>query len=291
MKSQYLLISAFGFLSACVGDAQFVLREPVARRCETAGLRDCDNLTSATLLYADGKASNGRRGLLAALGSNADNPQALEQFAQGLERIGATSDGGKYEATLAPAIGLVRYVAEREAQRSSTDATERQSLINPRPPIAAKPTLVATSPSALDLVAEGQAQPSSTFFMLAGNALAADCRFPGAPKMVCLHESIETPRIVSDIIVSAACPYEVLFASRHGIDLDWVAYAPAGNGANVHGASLPLTPGHTLTAGVSYNTEEVAPDVRCGITVVWHDSELKHLPAPPRQTSLEQPAP
>jgi hypothetical protein len=64
--------------------------------------------------------------------------------------------------------------------------------------------------------------------MLAGNALAADCRFPGAPKMVCLHESIETPRIVSHIIVSAACPYEVLFASRHGIDLDWVAYAPFG---------------------------------------------------------------
>jgi len=291
VKSQYLLVSAVGFFSACVGDAQFVLKEPVSRRCETAGLRDCENLTSATLLYADGKASNGRRGLLAALGSNADNPQALEQFAQGLERIGATSNGGIYAANLEPAIGLVRFVAGREAERSSIFPTERQSPINPRPAIAPKPAFAGASPSGLDLVSEGQAQPSSTFFMLAGNALAADCRFPGAPKMVCLHESIETPRIVSDIIVSAACPYEVLFASRHGIDLDWVAYAPAGNGANVHGASLPLTPGHTLTAGVSYNTEEVAPDVRCGITVVWHDSELKHLPAPPRQTSLEQPAP
>lgn len=105
--------------------------------------------------------------------------------------------------------------------------------------------------------------------------------------MLCLHESVETARIVTDIIVSPACPYDVLFASRHGIDLDWVTYAPAGKGAEVHGAALPLIPGRMLTAGVGYTKDDVTPDVRCGITVVWRDSDAKQLPAPVmRQTSL-----
>ncbi len=292
MNSQYLLISAFGFVSACVGDAQFMLAEPVARRCENAGLRDCDTLTHATLLYADGKASAGRRGLLAGLDSNADKPQELEQFAQGLERIGATSNGGEYQANLESAVWLVRYVAVRDAKRATTEGVQSESVATPSVELTATPALVASSsiPRSLRSISapETPAQPSaSAFFMLAGNALAAECRFPGAPKMLCLHESIETPRIVSDIIVSAACPHEVLFASRHGIDLDWVAYAPAGNGAAVHGAALPLIPGHTLTAGVSYASEEVAPDVRCGITVVWRDVLPEHLPPAPRQTKLE----
>jgi hypothetical protein len=118
----------------------------------------------------------------------------------------------------------------------------------------------------------GESTPSSVFFMLAGNALAGDCRFPGAPMMRCVHEAVETTRIVSDIIVSPACPYDVLFASHHGIDLDWATYAPAGKGAEVHGAALPLLPGRTLTAGVGYTTNDATPDVRCGITVVWKDA-------------------
>jgi hypothetical protein len=108
--------------------------------------------------------------------------------------------------------------------------------------------------------------------------------------MLCVHESVEVARIVSDIIVSPACPYDVLFASRHGIDLDWVTYAPAGKGAEVHGAALPLVPGRILTAGVSYVSEDVTPDVRCGITVVWRDVEMGQLPPlPPRQTQLVLP--
>lgn len=70
---------------------------------------------------------------------------------------------------------------------------------------------------------------------------------------------------------TSACPYDVLFASRRGIELDWATYAPAGKGAEVHAAELPLIPGHTLTAGVGYATQDATPDVRCGITVVWRD--------------------
>ena len=295
MNSHFVLMCAAGFLSACAGNAQFVLQQPVANRCSTAGLRDCEAITEGALLYADGKPYVGRHRLLEGLRSNAGKTAELEHFARGLELIGVTTGGGEYQEPLEPAVWLVRYVAGQEAKRSAFEAAPVAAESRPVPAGVSKPTLIATSvphPARSPLAAPigaGKA-PSSVFFMLAGNALAADCRFPGAPMMLCVHESVETPRIVSDIIVSPACPYDVLFASRHGIDLDWVTYAPAGKGAEVHGAALPLLPGRILTAGVSYESENVTPDVRCGITVVWRDAEPDKLPAPPlRQTQLVVP--
>ena len=296
MKSQFLLTCAAVVLASCVGDAQFVLRQPVAARCLTAGLRDCETITEGTLLYADGKPSAGRPLLLQGLRANAGKPAELERFAHGLELIGDVSNDGVFQTPLQPAVWLVRYAAQQEAKRGQL-ATADAPAIAEQSKLAEyhKPTLIATSVvqsarSPLSAPVTSTKAPASVFFMLAGNALAADCRFPGAPMMLCVHESVEVARIVSDIIVSPACPYDVLFASRHGIDLDWVTYAPAGKGAEVHGAALPLVPGRILTAGVSYTSEDVTPDVRCGITVVWRDAEVGQLPPLPlRQTQLARP--
>ncbi len=296
MKIQLLMTCAAGVLVSCVGDAQFVLQQPVAARCSTAGLLDCETITKGTLLYADGKPSAGRQVLLEGLRTNVGKTTELERFAHGLELIGDMSSDGAYQTPLQPAVWLVRYAAQQEAKRGHlTAADARASSGAAQSAGIHKPTLIATSvvqpprsPLSADVTSTNA--PASVFFMLAGNALAADCRFPGAPMMLCVHESVEVARIVSDIIVSPACPYDVLFASRHGIDLDWVTYAPAGKGAEVHGAALPLVPGRILTAGVSYVSESVTPDVRCGITVVWRDVEMGQLPPlPPRQTQLELP--
>lgn len=295
MKSQFILTCAAGILMSCVGDAQFVLQQPVADRCSTAGLRDCDTITEGALLYADGKPFVGRQKLLQGLGSNAARPVELERFARGLELIGGMFEGGEFQTPLQPAVWLVRHTAELETKRAQLTTPEAPTLTAPpHPSDISQPTLIATSvihpsPSPLSASVASAKPPASVFFMLAGNALAADCRFPGAPMMLCVHEAVETARIVSDIIVSPACPHDVLFASRHGIDLDWVTYAPAGKGAEVHGAALPLVPGRILTAGVSYASEDVTPDVRCGITVVWHDADIVQLPAPLRQTKLVMP--
>lgn len=295
MNRKFILMLAAGLLGACAGDAQFVLQQPVANRCSTAGLRDCESITEGALLYADGNPYGGRHRLLQGLRSNTGKSAQLERFARGLEWIGVTTGSGEYQAPLEPAILLVRYMAAQEAKRSEFEVAPVPMESRPLPSGADRPTLIATSVapparSPLSAPVAATKAPSSVFFMLAGNALASDCRFPGAPMMLCVHESVETPRIVSDIIVSPACPYDVLFASRHGIDLDWVTYAPAGKGAEVHGAALPLVPGRILTAGVSYESENVTPDVRCGITVVWRDAEPDKLPAPPlRQTKLVLP--
>lgn len=291
MKSQLFLTCVAGILASCVGDAQFVLHQPVAARCSTAGLLDCETITEGTLLYADGKPNAGRQVLLQGLRANAGKFAELERFAHGLELIGDMSNDGAFQTPLQPAVWLVRYAAQQEAKRAELTTADAHTIAA-QPTESHKPTLIGTSVaqparSPLSAAVTNANPPASVFFMLAGNALASDCRFPGAPMMLCVHESVEVARIVSDIIVSPACPYDVLFASRHGIDLDWVTYAPAGKGAEVHGAALPLVPGRILTAGVSYTSEDVNPDVRCGITVVWRDTEIGQLPPLPlRQTQL-----
>lgn len=271
MKSAYILICISGALTSCVGDPQLVLHRPVMNRCIAAGLTDCRRVTQAALSYAEGNPVDGRRQLLVGLAQNRGKSNELERFALSLEQVSATSGGGEFQAPLQPAVYLVRQTAAREEQvQRSEPFTADQDAVAGR----GEAMLLTTSverPLLGAAIPAGESPPASVFFMLAGNALAGDCRFPSAPTMRCVHEDIEITRIVSDIIVSPACPYDVVFASRRGIDLDWATYAPAGKGAEVHGAQLPLLPGHTLTAGVGFVSDEAPPDVRCGITVVWRD--------------------
>ena len=278
MKSAFILTCLAGMSVSCVGDPQLVLKGPVSERCAAAGLRDCRNLTQAALLYADRNPVDGRSQLLACLNDNRGKPNELERFALGLEQVSAVSAGGEYQAPLQPAVYLLRQMAQHEIQAAALQNHDARPAVKSEAFSAKPPRLLASTVAlprhSTPIIApeSGQQQPpTSVFFMLAGNALAGDCRFPGAPMMRCVHEDVEIARIVSDISVSPACPYDVLFASRHGIDLDWATYAPAGKGAEVHAAELPLIPGRTLTAGVGYTTNDATPDVRCGITVVWRD--------------------
>lgn len=281
MSSAFMLVSVSIALASCVSDAQFALQSPIMERCAAAGLSNCRNLAQATLLYAEGNPVDGRRKLLAGLQENRGKSGAVERFALGLEQVSAISSGGEFQAPLQPVVYLLRQVADQQEQKPTTQ--DNRSALRTSPSVFGgriESQLVATSvelpnravAATRPATISDETTPLSVFFMLAGNALAGDCRFPGAPMMRCVHEAVETTRIVSDIMVSPACPYDVLFASRHGIELDWATYAPAGKGAEVHGAELPLIPGRTLTAGVGYTTNDATPDVRCGITVVWRDA-------------------
>lgn len=294
MRSVLMAACVSGTLVSCVGDAQFILHRPVMDGCAAARLANCRNLTQATLLFAEGNPVDGRRRLLAGLGENRGKSSELETFALSLEQVSATYGGGEFQSPLQPAVYLLRQMAEQQAQKTIT--REERGALRTNPTVlgtrkaaqlagtSVEPGRSGTAISPATFA--GETTPSSVFFMLAGNALASDCRFPGAPLMRCVHEAVETVRVVSDIIVSPACPYDVLFASHHGIDLDWATYAPAGKGAEVHGAELPLLLGRTLTAGVSYTTSDAMPDVRCGITVVWKDAvEPNALPRRPIPTT------
>lgn len=280
-----LLRLPFGFgstcaLVACVGGAQMMLKGPVTDQCTSVGLNGCDEITEGALLYADGKQIEGEKKLERGLHANAGKATELKKFADAIALVGRIPGASQYVAPLQPAVRLIQRVAAEDAQRV---AETMESESQPQQVARKNVTLSKWVPPSIDetnantrtqMVSNDSPRipvtpPVSSYYMVAGNGLAEQCRFVGTPKMLCLNELIEGTRTVSDVIVPSGCSSDVVVIGRIAIEPDWVVYASAGRGADVHGAALPLRPMHTLTVGVAYKSEDPPPDLRCGITVVW----------------------
>lgn len=208
MQRSLILTCVVVMLTSCAGDAQFVLKHPVAERCASVGLRDCRDMTQAALLYAEGDPADGRRQLLMGLNENQGKTAELERFALSLEELSATSSGGEFQAPLQPAVYFIRQTVERQMLRLTLQNATSTRVAVPVSRNEKQSALLATSAEStgrnlptLTPQHTDASTPASVFFMLAGNALAGDCHFPGAPMMRCVHEDIETSRIVSDISV------------------------------------------------------------------------------------------
>jgi hypothetical protein len=64
--------------------------------------------------------------------------------------------------------------------------------------------------------------------------------------------------------------FEMSLESQVERGFDWLVYAPAGKGAEVHGATLPLDEKHSITVAMAPKNDESMLDVRCGVTTAWH---------------------
>jgi hypothetical protein len=270
-------LGALPLLAGCVGSARPVLKGPIEDQCMSAGLNGCDEIAEGATLYADENEVEGEQELLPALHANGAKAAELKRFADSLEHVGMTLGGGRYLAPLQPAIRLV--------QRSAADAAARQPRTQkPSPdPADAEKHLASTAPrqEPVPLVHKPDPvanpwpvppppAPVSRFFWVAGSGAASPCRFPGSPKMLCLREVANEAQIVSDVMVSAACPVDVVVASGQALDFDWMVYAPAGRGAEVHGAMLPLQSKHEFTVAIAQKGDRTTLDARCGVTTVWY---------------------
>ncbi len=274
-------------LTSCVPSAQLVLKGPIADQCTSAGLKGCDEISEGALLYADGKPIEGEQKLARGLRANAKKAAELKKFADALELVGKVPGASQYVAPLQPAVRLIQQVAAEDAKLAAKLEAENE---NPQPneknlepasktssaKIGAKLIDVpAVTRSDLEALPTPVKPPSSNYYMVAGNGLAEQCRFVGTPKMLCMNEFVESTRVISDIIVSSGCTSDVVVTGRMGIEPEWAVYVPTGRGADVHGASLPLRPGRTLTVGVAYKSEDPTPDMRCGVTIVWQPLDIE----------------
>lgn len=266
----------------CAGGAQFVLKSPIQDQCTTAGLNGCPEIAEGATLYADGKAPEGEKKLEQGLAANAEKAAELKQFADGLALVGHIPGAGQYVAPLQPAILLVQKVAtaaaEQQAQKKQLAAlsenaqADAPNAIGPQDGSArasSRPSVVVASP------VEPPPPPVATFWLVENNVLASPCRFAGLPQMRCIHESVEEAKVITDVMISSGCPVDVMIASRAGLNFDWLVYAAAGKGAEVHAASLPLEAKRSISVAVSQlSTKGDAPtlDVRCGVTTVWHSA-------------------
>ena len=92
--------------------------------------------------------------------------------------------------------------------------------------------------------------------------------------MLCVYRVVDVSLVVTDVIISAGCANDLAVIGGVLANPDWVVHAPAGKGANVHAARLPVSEGDYLTFA-AINATEAKPDIRCGITVVWTDAPLQ----------------
>jgi hypothetical protein len=202
--------------------------------------------------------------------------EELKRFAESFEVVCDLVESGQYAAMLEPAIRLVKEAASEQASRRRQQSELAQCSEMERrlskfaETILAHQTVPQPAPTATSPV-ELAGPPQSKVWTIAGNSLATHCR----PKMHCIEAIIESPKVVTDVVVSSACPVDVMVSSQSAQGFDWLVYAPAGKGADVHGASFPLEAKRTFIAAMTQaKTKNLEPllDVRCAITTVWHDA-------------------
>ena len=268
-----------GLCVACVGGAQMVLKSPVSNQCESAGLQGCEQITEGVLLYADGNQAEGKKKLALGLSENIDNAAELKAFAVSLDTVGQFPGAGQYVEPLRPVIDLVREAAAQAEQRQqvakASTSPKAEAVVSDAKPTGSALGQVATL-SEETTVQDPWRKPAtseSIFIMVAGNTRARACRHPKLANMLCLYRLVPSKRVVSDIIVSPACPSDVVvFAEVSETEPAWLVFVPREHGVSIHGASLPVDDGEILTFGIDRAATEAEsePDIRCGVTLVWH---------------------
>ena len=274
-------------LLGCSGGAQLVLKSPIQDQCTSAGLKECERIADGATLYADGNATQGRPKLTEGLRANADKISQLKKFADGLALVGKIPGAGQYVAPLQPAIVLVQQVAaEAAARQAAQDQAQAQLAQQER--IARSRTQETAQPEPPKVTPPPPLPSSEThFWTVAGNVLARPCRFAGTPRMLCIREPIHARKTVTDVMVSSACPVDVLVSSGQGLNVDWLVYAPAGRGAEVHGASLTLGAERALTVAIAPKSEDTTLDIRCGVTTSWQDDSPEREPPTPAKPAAD----
>jgi hypothetical protein len=260
----------------CTGGAQVALRQPVAERCEAMGLEACADLTRGAVLYADGSEEAGRAVLERGLARNRDRGPELEQFATSLETLRNLPAAQEYLDSLEPAIEAIRdsgYGATRGARLLR--AMDGQAAPAPRWfSMASQEQPVSRATAAERL---------SGFLAPVGTARGRPCDANGPPGATCVVQGLQVDAVVTDLVLSPACPYDVFVFSGSLADPRWLLWGGAGKGLSEHGAHLPIKKRGFIVAGAvppDAWAEGEGPDLRCGVTWV----------AVPAQRSLPEPA-
>ncbi|HEY5956112.1 MAG TPA: hypothetical protein VIV60_06155 [Polyangiaceae bacterium] len=154
------------------------------------------------------------------------------------------------------------------------------------------PSTAPTTPKASAAAGDSSQSSTSSFWLIHPNSVAVPCAFAGTPKLLCLDDGVDTSSVISDVVVSAACPVDVLVASRVASEVNWMLYAQAGKGLEVHGAALPLTASRIFTIAVAQKPgQPYSMDVRCGVTTVWRPTRDPVTPSGTESSTQIQQSP
>ena len=265
-------------VTGCVSSAQLTLEKPVRKRCESAGLQGCDQLTRGTILYADGKAQLGQRVLTGGLEANAGRKAELLAFATSLESLDDSPRTSEYAVRLRPAMDLIVNAAGKgpaaaaapPVAATSTHASARQGAQSqpsepgsvPSPELGREPSNAGSDSPKRLLTGFIGGRADET-----GHTNIEPCRLGDGTPGWCIFQPVMMRGLITDLVVSQACERDVFVLEGSPARPSWLVWSSANKGLSMHGLRLPVQSGGSLVVGVV--TKGTAPTSqwlwRCGV--------------------------
>jgi len=247
----------------CTGGAQVTLRQPVAERCQAMALQACEDLTQGAVLYAEGSDEAGRAALERGLARNRDRGPELQQFATSLESLRNQPVAEEYADSLVRAVELIR-----DSGQSATQAARVLRVMDGRAVPAPRWLPVASREPEVGKSTMGERL--SGFLAPVGATRGRPCDANGPPGATCVVQGLPVDAVVTDLVLSPACPYDVFVFSGSLAEPRWLLWGGAGKGLSEHGTHLPIRKRGFIVAGAAVDkwAEGEGPDLRCGVTWV-----------------------
>jgi len=133
-----------------VGGASFLLKSPVADRCESTGLKGCPELTEGVLLVVEGKRGRGLEKI--ADGASKNSPEEIRSFAGSLETVMSLPGVGEYAEPLRVVVARLGEIAETLPPEAAeaVAATEEAAPGTAGPSVASGSTSSSPPPAPAD---------------------------------------------------------------------------------------------------------------------------------------------
>lgn len=240
MAKWIVAVSALVTCLGCNAALNVVVKPPVVNQCEGTGLKGCDEMTEAVLLYIDGKKDEARTKLREGVAKNSNT--RVRRYAAGLRMITSLPGIADYAGPINEVCDLLADetggpLSEDEVKAAASAPTtaagkkdEDQSVNTSKDHGLRSATVV---PSAM----------ANAFSCQPFSALESDGR-----KALCVRVSTG-PLIISDIHVGAGCSNEVfILAGKISRPRWFVIGSPSGTA--MHGAKLVVKSDEPLIVGV-----------------------------------------
>lgn len=249
-----------------------VVKPPVVSRCESVGLKGCDDLADGVILYLEGRKSEAREKLRS--GIMANTPEEVRKFAVTLKTVITLPVVDQYAAPIREVVDFLAVEADSIPQT----AADEGATVNGKGGTKSADTL--ESENAIE------AYRTSTVVPAAHNK-SAPCQPFAAPSLgasplsgLCAAVTVG-PLLVTDIETGAGCGDDLLvFVERTdgagAARPRWYLLVPGNQRAEIHGAAFSVKPNERLVVGVLVLPgNEAKKDPHCSVTWASHAPEVE----------------
>ncbi len=277
---------ALALCAGCSG-ASLLLKSPVQKACEEAGLQGCPDVADGVLLYIDGNKEEGKKKLVSGAADN--SPEDVQKFAAALRQLENIPGVSAYTAKV---VEVAKILDKQSGGGSGDDSgdeekpkkrgkskgddsgddsapAEKPEKSKPAPP-APPGRAVITADTDPSRFKSGMVKPS-------GDSKKS-CNAPNATGSASCVKAVKGPLVVTDIHASQSCMPD-LFVYAGAIDGEptWLL---GGAALAVHGARLLVGEGEGLIIGVRQASD--------GCSVLWSGFKpYKRSDAAPAAASAE----